>query len=194
MKILKIKKFYGILSHELYTSKKKNLEMLHILKDLQKKKITQKIGISIYDPREAKKILKYWKPDIVQCPLNVLDQRFYRTGYIKKLYQLKVEVHVRSIFLQGLLLKNYKDIPPKFKKWNKDLKRWINFCLINKVSQLTGCINFVKSIKYISHVVVGFDNFKQIKQISTILKKRSSKTNLFENYSSCKQLIEPRLW
>ena len=54
--------------------------------------------------------------------------------------------------------------------------------------------NYTKSIKYISHVVVGFDNFKQIKQISTILKKRSSKTNLFENYSSCKQLIEPRLW
>ena len=44
MKILRIKKFYGILSHEFYTSKKKNLEMLSILKELKKKGITKKIG------------------------------------------------------------------------------------------------------------------------------------------------------
>ena len=193
-KNLKIKKFYGVLSHEFYKSKKKNLEMVSILKELKKKGITKKIGISVYDPKEVEKILKYWKPDIVQCPLNALDQRFYRTGCIKKLHNLKTEVHVRSIFLQGLLLKDYKDIPKKFNKWSTDLKKWINFCLKNRVSQFTVCINFVKSIKNISYVVVGFDNFEQIKEITAKFKKKNNNTNLFEGYSTSKQLIEPRLW
>ena len=95
--------------------------------------------------------------------------------------------------MQGLLLKNCNEIPKKFVKLNYLFKRWIKFCNINKVSQLEGCIQFINSLKFRSKVVVGFENFNQIKQIIMIAKK-SNKMKLFKYYSNNKRLIEPRLW
>ena len=190
---LKINKFYAILIHKFSKKKQDNLRLISILKEIKKKKLVKKIGISVYSPEELERIWIYWKPDIVQCPLNVLDQRFYRSGCLNKLNKLKIEVHIRSIFLQGLLLKNYNKIPKKFVKWNYLFKRWIKFCNINKVSQLEGCIQFINSLKFSSKVIIGFANLNQIKQIIMIAKK-SNKMKLFKYYSNNKRLIEPRLW
>ena len=70
---LKIKKIYGVLIHnykDLLGKYGKNF--LLSLQELKRKKIIKKIGISAYDPLEIKKILKFWKPDLIQIPLNPL--------------------------------------------------------------------------------------------------------------------------
>ena len=69
-----------------------------------------------------------WKPDIVQCPLNIFDQRINSSGWLKKLKKYNVEIHVRSVFLQGLLLQSYENIPKKFDKWSNILKEWSLLC------------------------------------------------------------------
>jgi len=73
-----------------------------------------RIGVSLYHPHEAEWLLaEGWDLDIVQVPYNVLDQRFAKV--LPRLAARGVEVHVRSAFLQGLLLRDPTALPPFFR-------------------------------------------------------------------------------
>ena len=83
---LNIKKLYAILLHESDDLKSnKRHKLINVLKKLKKKNLVSKIGISIYNPKELNFIWPFWKPDIVQCPFNILDRRIYESGWLKKL-------------------------------------------------------------------------------------------------------------
>ena len=55
-------------------------------------------------------------------PFNIFDQRPIDTKILKTLTNLNIDIYARSVFLQGLLLMNYKSIPNKFNKWKKNLR------------------------------------------------------------------------
>ena len=190
---LNIKKLYAILLHESDDLKSnKRHKLINVLKKLKKENLVSKIGISIYNPKELNFIWPFWKPDIVQCPFNILDRRIYESGWLKKLKKNKTEIHVRSIFLQGLLLKNEKSMPRKFKKWKNIFKKWNNYCKKENISKIQGCINFIKSFKKISFVIIGFEDIKQVKNIISYFKNnKKSYTTIACNDI---KLIDPRLW
>jgi aryl-alcohol dehydrogenase-like predicted oxidoreductase len=72
-----------------------------------------RIGVSLYHPHEADWLLaEDWDIDLVQVPYNVLDQRF--AAVLPRLAAHGVEVHVRSAFLQGLLLREPATLPDFF--------------------------------------------------------------------------------
>jgi aryl-alcohol dehydrogenase-like predicted oxidoreductase len=190
---LRIKKIYGILVHDYKDLMgKKGKEYLFSLQDFKRKKIISKIGISLYNPNEIKKILKFWKPDLVQIPFNPLDNRILDSGLMNSLKKFKIKICVRSIFLQGLLIndhstikigKDYKLILDKFKNW----------CFANNVSNLDSCIHFVKQFKKIDYVVVGFNSYAQLKKIIDVFKKKQ--IIIPKNFSTNKlNLIDPRRW
>jgi aryl-alcohol dehydrogenase-like predicted oxidoreductase len=193
LKDLRVNKIYGLLFHDVKDAINKSY--LKLLLDLKKKKIIKKIGVSIYSPNDLKIILKLWKPDIVQVPFNIFDQRLVKSGYLDLLKKLKIEIHVRSCFLQGLLV-NYDRNKKKFKKfqkWSDLLESWSGWCRNNNISKIEACLQFIKNYKKIDYLVVGFDNLKQLKEIIYILGKKEIKiTNKF--YSSDLKLIDPRKW
>ena len=111
---------------------------------------------------------------------------------VKQINKNKIEVHVRSIFLQGLLLKNEKTIPKKFKKWKNIFRKWDKYCDKENISKLQACINFIKFFKKISYVVVGFEDISQIKKIIEYFNNDKKKyTSLICGDT---KLINPRLW
>jgi aryl-alcohol dehydrogenase-like predicted oxidoreductase len=193
LKKLKIKKIYGVMIHDY-----KDLlgrygkEYLFALQQLKRKKIIKKIGISVYESREIKKIWNFWKPDLIQVPFNLLDNRIFDSGWVNILKKYKVKIFARSIFLQGLLIneassfilnKNHKVILNKFKNW----------CHKNNISLLEGCMHFVKQFKKIDYLVVGFNNYKQLVEIIDVFKKKQiSIPNIFS--TNLINLIDPRRW
>lgn len=73
-----------------------------------------RIGVSLYHPHEAEWLLAgNWDVNLVQVPYNVLDQRF--AAVLPRLAARGVEVHVRSAFLQGLLLREPAALPGFFR-------------------------------------------------------------------------------
>ena len=84
----------------------------------------KKIGISIYDPSECEQIMRLTRIDIVQAPLNILDQRLITSGWLTRLHSQDIEIHTRSAFLQGLLLMPRNKIPKIFDKWSKIWDQW----------------------------------------------------------------------
>ncbi|PAJ72202.1 hypothetical protein CJF42_22540 [Pseudoalteromonas sp. NBT06-2] len=127
-----------------------------ISKKLQKIKLSgkiQKIGVSFYFPEQLEACLNM-DLDIIQIPINILDQRFLASDLLKKVKQKGIEIHVRSAFLQGLLLMKTEGLSNYFNKFSilKQLETELSDKSINK---LNACVGFVKSIKEIDALVVG---------------------------------------
>ena len=70
-----------------------------------------------------------YKPDIIQLPFNAFDKKAAELGTLKRLKDEGIEVHARSIFLQGLLLMNIKDIDKYFTPWMSEIKGGTNIAL-----------------------------------------------------------------
>ena len=187
LKILDVKNIYGILIHNIKDVNKHN-EYLQVLNKIKHKKLVKKIGLSIYKPQELK-IIKNWKPDIVQFPYNVFDQRF-TTRTLSNLKKRGIELHSRSCFLQGLLIGKNNSVSNKFKiKFNK----WEQWCKKNNLSRNVACINFIRNQKLIDYLILGFENSRELKDNISILKKKSIKvTSKFK--SNNLKIIDPRQW
>ena len=97
---------------------KKSTKVHNRLKSLKKSQYISKFGYSIYSFINLKKICNNFKPDILQCPYSIIDRRLEKNRFLQYLKNKKIEVHVRSIFLQGLLLIDLK-IAKKFLKWKE---------------------------------------------------------------------------
>ena len=190
IKELKVKKLYGLLFHDT-SDIFKNKELLNIISESKNKKLVSKIGISVYDKFEIEKVLRIWKPDIIQIPLNVFDQRFLNNNFRKKLNQLKIQIHVRSCFLNGLLLEKHLKKGKIISK-NK-FKEFVSWCKLKDINQLTACIHFVKKIKYVHALIVGFNTSKQLEEILSSFKKKNI---LVPNHFDINEqkIIDPRKW
>ena len=190
---LKIKHIYGVLIHDYKDLLgRSGREYLHLLQALKKRKIINKIGISIYDPKEIKKILKFWKPDIVQFPFNIFDNRILNSKLIIILKKFKIEIYARSAFLQGALIDDYSSF--KFKKKYKHLfNKFNHWCSINNISKIQACLHFIKQYKKIDYLVVGFNNYNHLKEIMNVFKqKQITIPNKFSTNDI--NLIDPRRW
>ena len=65
------------------------------------------------------RLFEKYKIDIVQLPINIIDRRFVKSAWLRRLKKNNVEIHARSVFLQGLLLSKSLKTIKYFKKWQK---------------------------------------------------------------------------
>ncbi len=82
------------------------------LQGLKDEGLFQKIGVSCYGSDEPVHLARRFRPDLIQLPCSLLDQRPDRDGTLRSLADLGVEIHLRSIFLQGLLFLDRDQLPP----------------------------------------------------------------------------------
>ena len=110
---------------------------------------------------------------------------------LKKLKKQNIEIHVRSCFLKGLLLQSQLKIG-NLKSKNL-FKKFVLWCNSKNITQLTACLHFIKKIKYIDGVIVGFDTAKQLREIiHSFRKKLVLVPDDFANNE--KKIIDPRKW
>jgi aryl-alcohol dehydrogenase-like predicted oxidoreductase len=84
------------------------------MEDLKSSGRVRNIGVSVYEAAEIDRVLDSFPIDIIQLPFNAADDRLVKGGQLDRLASAGVEIHARSLFLQGLLLAPAKDIPWRF--------------------------------------------------------------------------------
>lgn len=124
-----------------------------------------KIGISIYGPDELDQLPTALKLDVVQAPFNILDNRMARSGWIDRLQEAGCELHVRSIFLQGLLLMKGAARPAYFSRWDALWQTWDNWLREAGLTPLEACLRHALSYPGIAKVVLGVDNAAHLADI-----------------------------
>lgn len=191
---LGVKSIYGLLLHkpeQLLSSKGKQL--FRALEKLKEEKKVYKIGISVYSPFELEALLKNYVFDIVQAPFNLVDQRLYKTGWMQKIKDRGIELHTRSVFLQGLLLMRKENIPFKFSIWNDLWQNWDNWLLDRDVTAIQACLSFPLSFIEIDRIIVGVDNLSQLTELRKIEANRLL-TNFPNLGCDDDNLINPSKW
>jgi aryl-alcohol dehydrogenase-like predicted oxidoreductase len=128
--------------------------------------LAAKVGYSIYSPQQLPELLGTMRPDLIQTPFNIFDQRLTKSGWLGRLVDAGVEIHARSVFLQGLLLMEKEKRPSYFERWSSLWEKWDT--LVNQHGALPLCLGFVKAYPSISRVVVGVENPRHFEQLLAI--------------------------
>ena len=197
LKTLKVTSFDCILLHDPINSMKNNKKSyLKFLKNLKEDKIVKKIGYSIYNSKELNYLYKIFKPDVIQAPLNIFDNEFNTPKIVNFFKKNNIEFQCRSIFLQGILLKNV--IPPNLKKIEHDFNYWNEIRKKNRLSRLQDCINHTFARNHVKLCVLGIENLIQLKKIffcSQNIQKNKINNKEFINISKkYLKLIKPNNW
>lgn len=138
-------------------------EVTEALADLQKQGLIQKYGVSIYEMEEGFESIKR-NCTMVQMPFSVFDQRGLHSGFLKAAAAKNVEVNVRSVFLQGLLMMEVKDVPAYLQPMTVYLEQLNELCRETGISKKQLLIGYVKNIKEIDKIVFGVDNAEQLEE------------------------------
>jgi aryl-alcohol dehydrogenase-like predicted oxidoreductase len=156
-----------------------------------------KIGVSVYSPEQVYKCNDIMKLDMVQIPLNIIDQRFDNEEFIGFVTKNNIEVHVRSVFLQGLILMENINIPKTLNKIIPYLDSLRSEASKVGVNIYELCLLYVFNKSWVKHVVIGLDSdvqaFELVSNIQNIMYK---KINFDVSKFSCSDLnlINPVNW
>ena len=163
---LGVGQLYAVLLHrpsELFEAHGKQL--FDALKHVKERGYARKIGVSVYVPDELEPLFDHFSFDLVQAPLNILDRRLIESGWTQRLKLMSVELHTRSVFLQGLLLMPTSNRPAKFDRWQHIWREWERWLQELGISPLEACLRYVLSVDEVDRAVIGVDSVKHLCEI-----------------------------
>jgi aryl-alcohol dehydrogenase-like predicted oxidoreductase len=166
-------------------------ELYAAINSLKVEKIIQRFGVSIYTPDELNGIIGTFDIDVVQAPLNVFDRRIL--GVIDQLTALNIEVHVRSVFLQGVLIAKPENRPQRFQPWSDHFARFDEWVLSSGVSAMACCLGFALQQSGVAKLVIGTTSPESLTEIMTSIPNMKLEVPA-DLQSSSEQLIDPRVW
>ena len=181
----------ALLIHNIDDTKNKQFDALFTeLDKLKQDKLINKIGFSTYTPDQVDFLLENFDFDLIQVPFNVFDARLVDGFQLQALKSKGVEIHARSVFLQGLLL-DFKHLSGYFSTWKNEFDAYQKIIKDNDFSLLEYALNFVLNTKEIDRVLVGVNSEKQLKEIIESVKKQNV-LNSYPIYDT--NLLNPSLW
>jgi aryl-alcohol dehydrogenase-like predicted oxidoreductase len=125
------------------------------LRALKDQGLCKKIGVSVYASDDPVGLAKRFKPDVVQAPASLLDQRLLIDGTLAELCEMGVEVHLRSIFLNGVLFLPPDRAPSHLKAAAGRISRARRLIAEGRSDPLQAALGFALSRPEASAVLVG---------------------------------------
>lgn len=168
-------------------------EVYEALDDAKSRGQVEKIGVSIYDPSDLELITSRFRLDVVQAPINVFDNRLQDSGWLDRLVSMGVEVHARSVFLQGVLLSANAQNNDFFKPWKATFEKWNRFAESSGTSALMNCIKHVNSFDKVTFAVVGIDSAQNLSEVFDAFSEQPQRIDE-DDFGVDSQLINPASW
>jgi aryl-alcohol dehydrogenase-like predicted oxidoreductase len=192
---LKTDSIYGVMTHSVDDLLGVNgNEIWRAMSAAKQAGKVERIGASVYSPEQADAITRRYPIEIIQLPFNVFDQRALQTGLFDRLKHLGVEIHVRSVFLQGLLLSEIAQLPAALNVAAPLLASFRSQCSAMGCSPLTAALAFVRQQEAIDKIVVGVRNTEELAGILTAWQAEPILPDLSALASTDLQLIDPSNW
>ena len=171
--------------------KKIGKKIFQNIETLKKKKYFKKIGLSIYDTECLNYLIPNYSFDVVQCPYNILDKRIINSGWFSKLKDKGIEIHIRSIFLQGLLVNKLVYKKKYFQKWRLFFIKWFQNLENNNISPIDYCLSDLLNHDF-DQIIIGINNCDNLKEIINFKIIKNKKMLNFKKVEL--KLIDPRKW
>lgn len=191
-------RLYGLLVHHADDCLQVGGEAIYReMEQLKREGLTERIGFSLYDAQQIEELLARYTMDFVQLPLNVLDQRLLRSGHLSMLARRGVEIHVRSVFLQGLLLMEPSRIPGTLAPLVPHLRGYHQWLTAKGLNPLEGALAFLRQVPEVSRAVVGVNSLEQLREIAEAWERAAGAPREILDFgvaASLEEFIDPRRW
>lgn len=188
---LNVDKLYAVMYHsfDLY---KNNLDSFNQLLNAKQSGIIEKVGFSLYQPADVDFLLDAGcEFDIIQVPYNIFDRKFEHLFPI--LNSKHIEIHCRSIYLQGLFFLDPERLPTKLLPFKKSLQLLHHLCKKNDVTVSELCVGFVNQNKYVDKLVMGVTNSCELMENLSYFEKNSYIHSLGDEILDQIKEVEPSL-
>jgi len=160
------------------------------LNELKEEGVIKKIGFSTYTPEQVDFLLENFDFDLIQVPFNVFDTRLVEGGQLKALKKKNIEIHARSVFLQGVLL-SFDSLSDYFSTWDAQFEQYQGLVREKELSLLEYALNFALNTQELDKILVGVDSVNQLTDIVNAFK---SDVDLKAFKIDDINLLNPNLW
>lgn len=152
----------------------------------------RKIGLSVYVADNPESLAKRYRPDVIQLPFSMLDQRLLADGTLAALNDLGVEIHARSLFLQGLLFLD--ELPEKLRYAAPQLARVKAKIREAGASPLAAALGFVLARPEIAFGLVGVTSTDELQDIIAAARAPLPDLDWASFALADENLLTPSLW
>jgi aryl-alcohol dehydrogenase-like predicted oxidoreductase len=148
--------------------------------------LARAVGFSSYEPEEVVRLSQILTPDLVQLPVSAIDARW--DELLSFLHARGIRVHLRSAYLQGLLM--LATTPAWAQRWDKLLAAWRGWVAGNGTTPAKAALAIALA-RPVECVVIGVDNAGQLAQVLDL-----PSLNPLPEHLKTKDpdLLDPRRW
>lgn len=192
--LLNIDKLHGVLLHKSDQLEGERGQIIwESLNRLKKDGYAKKIGVSIYEPGFLEQNYHKYDFDIIQTSANIIDRRIILSGWLKKLEDDDVEVHLRSPFLQGVLLQNSSQRPEYFSRWESLFSDW-DLWQKRYATRVEACLAHLAAVSGNASITVGVSAYTEFYEIIAAFENIDPSEAPLDLISHEQDLINPALW
>ena len=193
---LKQRKLHALLVHDADELLRPGGEALwRAMDDLRRQGLVEKTGASVYTAAQIDALLEHFDPTLVQVPVSIADQRLVESGHLSKLKRRGVEIHARSVLLQGLLLMNPDDRPSYFRQFDGELRNLSGFFSQHEMTPLEGALSFVSELEDVDAAVVGVTSRAQLEAcLDAFNRPHPQRPDFSAAACHAESLLNPALW
>lgn len=186
---------YGVLVHHAPDLLASGGERLYeMLAEWRSRGQALKIGVSVYTRAEVDAVFERFRLDIVQLPLSVFDQRLAADGTLRALKRMNVEIHARSVFLQGLALIDPAALPAGFDSARPVLTRFRDALAERGLAPLAGALAYVGRLPEIDRIVIGVHSAAQLMECMAAFDAPAMDLDFSRFACTDDQVLDPRRW
>lgn len=138
------------------------------LRELRAEGICRRIGFSAYVEDDVLALAGRFRPEIVQVPCSLADQRLVMDGTLARLAASGVDIHIRSIFLQGLLLMEPGKLPGGLARVAPWLDATRRKAAGLGLSMLEASLGFAASLPGHAMLILGVTGMREFEDILAI--------------------------
>jgi len=135
------------------------------LKSMRDEGLFSRIGLSAYASDDPVGLARRFRPDIVQVPASLLDQRLIVNGALAELAEMGIEVQLRSIFLQGLLFLPPDRLPAGLNGASRGLSRARRMIAEGRSDPLQAALGFALARPEAASVIVGVSSAAELNAV-----------------------------
>lgn len=193
LKNLKKKKIQGLFLHNAQDWHKEYIKK--ISEKLLKLKYIKEFGLSIYDPSQ---IFNHQNINLIQIPGSIFNQKMLKNKKIYKFHANGGTVIVRSIFIQGIILNDLKNLPMNLHSLKEPIEKFQLLAKKNDLSPDHLAIAVIKELCPYAKIIIGCENIQQLISLNLFSESIIDKSILYsaidlgQKYSS--KLWDPRFW
>jgi aryl-alcohol dehydrogenase-like predicted oxidoreductase len=191
---LGISKFAAILFHKSEVLPRYPVQVVNeAIENILSTGVVETIGVSVYNEEEVRFISENFpRITLFQVPENIMDRRLLGSVLVKRLASEGIKFHVRSVFLQGLLIMKSESVPTGLSEVRFGLGELEEYSKSRGLSVLDACLNYASKIEWASGLVVGVNSRKHLQEIVNYQEFNIDIDKLPNPF--LKSVLDPRGW